>query len=122
MLITVLYLATPALEMCVNGQINSLINQTNVGYLMDAAMQERFHKDMASRAVCNLSQAMALNSTLDGDQCGFIHLWTKAGTAVNGMFGHYGCFRECLLCGRSHNSHRCSSCREISQRCFNLRM
>ncbi len=67
-------------------------------------MQEQLHKDMASRVMCNLSQGMALNSALDGDQLGFIHLQTKAGTAVYGMFGHYECLRGHLLCGHCHNS------------------
>lgn len=78
-------------------------------YLKDATKQGQLHKDMASWVMYNLSQAMALNSTLDGDQPGFIHLETKAGSAVNGMSGHYGCFREHLLCGHCYNSMSCSS-------------
>lgn len=75
-------------------------------YLIDATMQKHPHKDMVSRIMCNLSQAMALNSTLDGDKLGFIHPDKGTGTAVNGMFGHYGCFRLCLLGGHCHTIHR----------------
>lgn len=82
-------------------------------------MQEQLHKDTASRGnVHNLSQALALNSALDGDPLGFIHLRTKAGAAVNGMRGHYERFTEHLLCVHGHNSRRRASRRGIIQACF----
>lgn len=72
--------------------------------LIDATMQEQLYKDIASRVMCNLSQAMAVNTALDGHQPGFIHLQTTAGTALNEMFDHNRCCRERLFCVHCHNS------------------
>jgi len=77
-----------------NGQEMTLTRQT---CLKGAAMQEQLQNDVALTVVCNLSQAMGLNSTLDGHPPGFIHLHTKAETAINGMFDHYQCCGEHLL-------------------------
>lgn len=83
-------------------------------YVIDATIHGYLHKDMASKVTCSLSQAMALNGMLDGDQAGFFHLQTKAGTAMNGLFGHYGCFGERLSCGLCCGSHTCSSFKGIT--------
>lgn len=72
--------------------------------LIDATIQEQLYKDMASRVMCNLSQAMAVNTALDGHHPGFINLQTKAGTALNEMSDHNRSCRERLFCFHCHYS------------------
>lgn len=82
-------------------------------------MQGLLHKDMASTVMCNLSPEMALNSTLDGHQPGFIHLRLKAEAALNGMFDHYQhCRNHCVVAATIHKD---SLLLRRNQICFEAR-